>query len=253
MHYYPFHVGDYRRDTMHLTFVEHGIYRLLLDSYYLNEGPFTQSRDELMRLVRVRTKDEKEAFRRVLEEFFEEIDGAFVNKKCEMVLAKLFSKSGTARDAANARWAKRDADAMRTQCERNATQNPKPNTQDPDIKQSDATASSSGRVPDCPHQAVIDLWHEMLPELPQVVKWTDLRAKLLKARWREIMTDEKLTTVDEGLAWFRKLFRFVKASPFLMGKTASRDGRPFECELEWVLRPNNFVKIIEGKYHAQKN
>ena len=39
MHYYQFHIGDYRKDTSHLTPIEHYIYRSLIDWYYLDEKP----------------------------------------------------------------------------------------------------------------------------------------------------------------------------------------------------------------------
>jgi uncharacterized protein YdaU (DUF1376 family) len=39
MHHYQHHIGDYRRDTMHLTLLEHGVYRQLIDLYYLQEKP----------------------------------------------------------------------------------------------------------------------------------------------------------------------------------------------------------------------
>jgi uncharacterized protein YdaU (DUF1376 family) len=44
MHYYSHNVGDYARDTSHLTIIEHGIYRLLLDWCYLNEKPIPTER-----------------------------------------------------------------------------------------------------------------------------------------------------------------------------------------------------------------
>ncbi len=49
MHYYGFNIGDYRRDTYHLTMVEHGIYRTLIDSYYLDEKPIPNDNRAVMR------------------------------------------------------------------------------------------------------------------------------------------------------------------------------------------------------------
>jgi len=42
---YYFHIGDYRRDTMGLNSLQHGIYHQLLDEYYLHEKPLHGSND----------------------------------------------------------------------------------------------------------------------------------------------------------------------------------------------------------------
>ncbi len=47
MNYYRHHIGDYRSNTSHLSLLEHGIYRQLLDTYYLSEGPITPDLDIL--------------------------------------------------------------------------------------------------------------------------------------------------------------------------------------------------------------
>lgn len=70
MHYYQHNIGDYARDTGHLTVLEHGIYRLLLDWYYLNEKPI--STDQSMRVGRGNPVETQS----VLSEFFyQELDG----------------------------------------------------------------------------------------------------------------------------------------------------------------------------------
>ena len=42
MHYYKFNIADYRKDTGHLSTIEHGIYRQLIDWYYLDEQPIPE-------------------------------------------------------------------------------------------------------------------------------------------------------------------------------------------------------------------
>lgn len=50
MHYYQHNIGDYARDTGHLSVIEHGVYRLLLDWCYLNEKPITT--EQAIRIAR---------------------------------------------------------------------------------------------------------------------------------------------------------------------------------------------------------
>lgn len=107
--------------------------------------------------------------------------------------------------------------------------------------------------PACPHEQILKLWRELLPELPQHVKWTDKRRKLLQARWRETAVDEKWTTPQDGMHYFAKLFRWVAQSKFLTGKVPPTPGRTtFVIELEWLINSSNWVKVIEGKYHTEE-
>lgn len=96
---------------------------------------------------------------------------------------------------------------------------------------------------DCPHQAIVALYHEVLPACPRVKTWDKDRAAYLRSRWRE---DPKRQNLD----WWRKFFEFVRDQcPFLLGEGASRGGAPpFLADLEWLIRPQNFRKVIEGRY-----
>lgn len=70
MHYYTFNVGDYRRDTAHLSRVEHGIYRDLIDWYYLEEKPIPTETDSVSRRLRLDSDADKVALKNVLADFF---------------------------------------------------------------------------------------------------------------------------------------------------------------------------------------
>ena len=102
----------------------------------------------------------------------------------------------------------------------------------------------------CPHQKIKDLWHTMMPELPRVVQWTDTRAGHLKARWRELCAHWHWESEDLGLIWFTQFFESIRGSPFLMGRVSSGDRKPFVASLDWAVKPENFTKILEGKYHS---
>ena len=136
MHYYQHNIADYRKDTSHLTFVEHGIYRQLLDSYYLDELPLTSDLNKLMRSHSVRTADEQRSLKNVLADFFELTEKGYVHKRCDEVIAEYHGKSEKARASAMVRWHKKNkgsnANALQTQSESNAngmlTNNHKPIT-----------------------------------------------------------------------------------------------------------------------------
>jgi len=108
--------------------------------------------------------------------------------------------------------------------------------------------------PDCPHQDVLALWAEVLPAMPQHLpkQWKGARADHLRTRWRETAVDEGWTDQAQGLTYFRRLFAYVGKSPFLTGRVKPRDNKPpFVIELEWLVMPSNWAKVIEGKYHQE--
>ena len=115
--------------------------------------------------------------------------------------------------------------------------------------ETEKASSAESKIPPCPHQQIIDIYHEVLPELPRVVAWNKTRESHLKQRWRELFVDFECKNSEEALQWFRNdFFQFIKNSKFLTGKTQSKDRRPFLADLEWVIKPTNFTKIIERKY-----
>jgi uncharacterized protein YdaU (DUF1376 family) len=124
MHYYQHNIGDYRRDTSHLSLVEHGIYRQLMDSYYLDEQPLCADLAKLMRSHSVRSADEQQSLKNVLADFFELTENGYIHKRCDEVIAEYHGKSDKARASAMARWGSKhkdvNANALPTQSKRNA-------------------------------------------------------------------------------------------------------------------------------------
>ena len=69
MHYYKFNIADYRKDTGHLSTIEHGIYRQLIDWYYLDEQPIPEETQMVIRRLRLGS-DEVMFLQNVLSDFF---------------------------------------------------------------------------------------------------------------------------------------------------------------------------------------
>ena len=74
MHYYKFNIADYRKDTTHLSMLEHGIYRTLIDWYYLDEKPIPLDVEMVARRMRLSTEDDLKSLKLVLFDFFEKTD-----------------------------------------------------------------------------------------------------------------------------------------------------------------------------------
>lgn len=96
MNYYSHHIGDYRRDTAHLSLLEHGVYRQLLDMYYLSEEKIPEETEVVYRRLCARTEDEKTAVNTVLFEFFKRENG-WVHTRCEREISAYQGKADRAR------------------------------------------------------------------------------------------------------------------------------------------------------------
>lgn len=107
MNYYQRHIGDYAKDTAHLSILEHGVYSILMDVYYATEKGIADA--QRYRLARARTEDERSAVDAVLQEFFTLEDGVWLNGRCESEIEQAVGKSEKARASINARWNKAKA------------------------------------------------------------------------------------------------------------------------------------------------
>ena len=119
-----------------------------------------------------------------------------------------------------------------------------------DITTSMSSAKPDDKFPECPHQEIINLYQQALPELPQPRVWNDSRKKQLKARWIWILKttkpngDRYATNPTEAMDFFKRFFEYVSKSDFLMGRASGN----WQADLAWLCKDENFAKVIEGKY-----
>ena len=109
MNYYPFHVGDYAAHTAHLDLLEDLAYRRMLDLYYLRECALPHDPAEVARLIRMRGNVAEVTA--VLREFFTEVDGGWVNGRCDEEILRMQDRQMKARASAEASVAARRAKA----------------------------------------------------------------------------------------------------------------------------------------------
>jgi len=82
MHYYQFNIADYRKDTMHLTPIEHYIYRTLIDWYYLDEKPIPKITQVVTRRLCLGSELENNV-QNVLQDFFFECGDGWHHKRID--------------------------------------------------------------------------------------------------------------------------------------------------------------------------
>lgn len=118
----------------------------------------------------------------------------------------------------------------------------------------DDQSGSVKKFPDCPHQKILEIWAELMPDKRQPMKsmWNGTRAKSLSARWKSgfVIKNERTgeplyTDVDSGIEWWGRFFRFLRKSEFLMRDENNWFG------LDWVTQKKKFEKIMELAYHGE--
>ena len=102
MHFYQFHIGDYKSHTHHLSPIEDLAYRRLLDHYYLHEAPIKQR--DIARQIGLR--DHEQEVLTVLDEFFASTEDGFINPRADEEIAKYRKFSEDGKKGAAKRWHK---------------------------------------------------------------------------------------------------------------------------------------------------
>lgn len=102
MHYYQFHIGDYKSHTHHLSLTEDLAFRRLLDHYYLHEVPIKQR--DIARQIGMR--DHEQEVLAVLNEFFVSTENGFINPRADDEITKYRKFSEDGKKGAAARWHK---------------------------------------------------------------------------------------------------------------------------------------------------
>lgn len=194
LNYYARHIGDYLRDTAHLSLLEHGVYTRLLDVYYTREASFPVDSGAIARLVGARAKDEISALKTVLSEFFTVTDTGYTHKRCDAEIAKYQERS-----AVNREVGKRGGRPKKTQTviennpdgfvrldvvgsENNPNQEPITNNQEPKEKQLPRTRRVFAPIP--------------VPDWMPVAEW-DAYCKHRGASFTEVAQSMAVTQLAE--------------------------------------------------------
>jgi uncharacterized protein YdaU (DUF1376 family) len=100
MHYYQFHIGDYKSHTHHLSLLEDLAYRRLLDFYFLHEKPIKHR--DVARQIGMR--EHEEDVMTVLNEFFISTEDGFVSPRADKAIKQYKEFSEAGKRGAAKRW-----------------------------------------------------------------------------------------------------------------------------------------------------
>ena len=95
----------------------------------------------------------------------------------------------------------------------------------------------------CPQIKIRKLYNSILPELPEVKSTNRTVEAMVRKRWRE---DHKRQSLD----WWQNYFTGIRDMDFLMGKV---NGKHFNATFEWLVRPTNMSKVLNGNYKNKEN
>jgi len=252
MNYYPHHIGDFVRDTARLSDSQCMAYLRMIWMYYENESALEDDAAAIAFKIGADAFDVQQILKHF---FFLHEDGLWHQARCDEEILAFRKKSDKAKKSADARW--KNANAMRTHSERNANasisdanQEPITTNQEPiDKTLSDANASSSTPSGDdtpksdpIPFERIKSLYHEILPELRAVQVMNSARKASVRQRHLGVFAK----SIDAWEAYFRA----VRRSNFLMGRI---DGNSWRADFDFLIREASVTKVLEGKYHEQRN
>lgn len=87
------------------------------------------------------------------------------------------------------------------------------------------------------YQSVVDLFNSICISLPKIQKLTESRKKQIKNADKQLNGD------------FENFFKQIEQSDFLTGRSGSWTG----CCFDWILKPTNLIKIVEGNYNNRSD
>lgn len=96
-----------------------------------------------------------------------------------------------------------------------------------------------------PFEKIVELYHEILPNLRPVEKLTKARKTKIRERW-----GIELKTLDR----WREYFTAVRGRGFLMGKNEPQPPRTrrFQADFDFLITEKAVVGLAEGKYDDEE-
>jgi uncharacterized protein YdaU (DUF1376 family) len=220
----PLYTGDYRRDTQHLSMMEHGAYCLLLMHCWDQRGPLPLDERRIFGICNARSNEEMGAVRHVLAEFFTRMDDGWYNRRMDREINRAAALSERLSTAGKAGARKRKSmmrQGLSTDAKPGLSQgsaNAKPLLHTPTTTLTTTTRKNTPKAPVLPDG--FGVFWSAYPHFPQ----RSSRAEALR-RWNamklEPITDDVMRALKACLEipqWTRDGRSFVSAAEVWLRK-----------------------------------
>ncbi len=224
MHYYSFNIKDYRKDTQHLKPMEHYIYRMLIDLYYMDEKPIPNKTQWVMRRLMLDSSEHEIMLKNVLDDFFYECDDGFRHKRIDSEVTKFHGnvkknqengKKGGRPPKNKPKETHSVSSGLPTESQNNPNQEPRTINQEPKINNNNSASDFS----------VIDSIADWIhPELTEINAMLMLGAPPVPAISQ--------TEYDHQLVKFKNYY----AEKEIEGSYIRTEGRRKDLLTEWIKR-----------------
>jgi hypothetical protein len=156
----------------------------------------------------------------VLRKFTKDEQGLYFQERMEKEIQRRVSYSESRR---NNRFSKRDKEDMKGDVSQHMSGH-----------METGTGTGTITITTIDYNSVVENYHSLCPKLNKVVVINDLRKGFMNARVGEF-----------GMEKVISVLRMAGESEFLNGK----NDKAWKADFEWIMRPTNFIKILEGKYN----
>lgn len=168
---------------------------------------------------------------------FDRHNGESAKKRAEAAERQRISRANKAAQSVT--------DSSQVSCDKSVTREEKRREEDKDQKPlSLAAPNDVDKAKRIPYEEIRSLYAKHLPTLPQVRLFDDARKKAIKSRWN---ADPRF----QNLEFWEKFFVHISKSDFLMGRTTHNPWHG--CCFDWIFKPANFKKIVEGNYNHDQS
>jgi uncharacterized protein YdaU (DUF1376 family) len=242
MHYYKFNIKDWTRDTAHLSVIEEGVYRRLLDHYYESEKPIPKETAVVIRKLRLAGHEDSLSV--ILGEFFADQDDGYHHFRCDDEISKYHAKAGAnkvnGKLGGRPRKPTNNPDGFDNEPTDNLNHKPLTINQEPieskelaNDESLTSDAKPTRKVYPVPYDVIIESYRKCLPDLPQPEEMTPKRKAGARSIWKQYKKSHEPDFWD-------RYFTYVGKQEFLCNMKG--------IGINWLLNFENMCKVIEGNY-----